>query len=148
LRPLLSDMFQSFFFAKQSKYPNYEHPNWADTERYDIIECLEKGILKDNVLVRNISGTVNSTIDKSDLAVAKYNLKNKYAVFGLKTHFEASCKRIANFLQVDYSISTTKHKKTKKEMLSDNKRSKIAAYHKFDIEFYKFATDLFYANSN
>lgn len=144
LAPPVERCISDYFFTKQSKYPVYEHPQWENTNRYSIIECLEKNIIKDNALVRAISGVKKKQLNKMDLNLAMYNLENKYLAFGLKTAFNASCEYIASSIGVNFNIPKKAHKKTNKEKLSSFEQNQLIKYHKYDIAFYKYAEELFY----
>lgn len=147
LAPPLERNISDYYFSKQSKSINYEHPDWRYTQLYDIVEFMERGHIKDNYLVRQISGVRRKKLDKSDLELAKYNLKHKYAAFGLKSQFENNCKLISNLLEVSYEIPEKRYKKTFKEDLPPKTLERLRKFQELDEEFYKFAEEL-YQNQN
>lgn len=141
----LERIISEYFFSQQSKYKNYEHPTWKETNKYSISECLELGVLKSNSLCNFILGKSNNRkLDMHDMKKAVLNLKHNYAVFGIKKEFKKSIELIGGYLEVPYFINNVIHKQTQKETIAPSELKKIKKYFEYDIEFYKHAEDLFY----
>ena len=138
-------IISEYFFSRQSKYKNYEHPTWKETNKYSISECLELGVLESNLLCNFILGkSINRILDMHDVKKAFLNLKHNYAVFGIKKEFKKSIELIAGYLEVPFFINNVIHKKTQKAAIERSELKKIKKYFEYDIEFYKHAEDLFY----
>jgi hypothetical protein len=146
-----------YYFIKSCEGPSYTHPRLNDVKKNDLVDFYQKITRHQNVQTRFIAGigwefagrhlSSNSQRGQWALKRAKWNLRNRYAAFGLKERFKASARLFASILGVQPRWSDKRHKATPDRPSLDDLPEEICRSlrqaNSFDVELYEFAADLF-----
>jgi hypothetical protein len=117
----------------------------------DIYADHELRLIIDNHMVKMLSLTVDEleptplvqsvAFDDERLEVAKHNLEHRVDVFGLQEHLEDFCDELGARFGFDLGAPRIANR-TKPVPVSDELRARIAEDNRFDVELFRFASEL------
>jgi hypothetical protein len=160
LRDPIERAISHYFFIRQpaldpAKEGNHEqkrlHQCTGLSEIFDRTAKKRWGLtnswLVDNMQTRYTAGYLNYWRDKSSsrlLAIAKSNLRDKYAVFGLQDQFETSLAAIADTFGWSVGVPVQRMKSTRiDKSYDDDDMAVVAANNQLDLELLDYAKELF-----
>ncbi len=141
-----------YYFIIKSKSETYQHPFYECAKNKDIVEFYSIKKFQ-NDQTKYVSGipfylagkkiNMNYKLRNVALYFAKYNIINKYDVFGLKERFKDSVSLFASKLGVEEKNTEKMYKavpsRPRKEDFSRRKIEKIKELNSADMRLYRFA---------
>lgn len=133
------DRITSLYYYQKERERSFANLSFEDFCRY---QC------HNNLQTRFVAGKADSSMPKDKLLeLAKLNLLNNYACFGLTEEFDLSLlllKKRVGLKTVFYKKTNTTKKRIKTADIPDRIRKIICDNNQHDLELYRYAKELFY----
>ena len=155
LREPLDRAVSEYYFAKQCDTPDYQHPSLGDVKRFDIVDFYRRPEYQNlqtkytaGLLAMKLTAWLPQAVSGPLLlAQAKYNLSQKYHLFGLVERMpefqEMAAKKLGwRNLRLRDDSNVAKNR-PRIDAIGDATRTSILGGNQLDLQLYGFAQKLF-----